>query len=272
MTKTQSARRRSTPDERKPLTIIALGRGRTGKTTLLDAIVQHYRGQGAQLCVLNADLQNASESIATFHPDAVSATGEKATELQGWIEARLEEQAVGRYDVILDLAGGDGTVKALGEELGLIETMHELGLRPVALHVVGSSPADLDFLRQVYSEASFAPEATIIAINEALLGGGAADRQALAKIAADPIVVEAERRGAAVVLFERLTCMKEFRDSGLTFAQAGHAGAGHSGLSFFNQVRVRKWFEEKLPEMLSEIPAEWMPRMSQPALAEAPAE
>jgi hypothetical protein len=61
---------RETADGVRTATIID-GRGRAGKTTVANVLVQFCRGRGADLRVWNADRQNETHSLSVFHPDAI---------------------------------------------------------------------------------------------------------------------------------------------------------------------------------------------------------
>ncbi len=245
-----------------PVLIMMLGRGRVGKTATATTLVQFYRDLGCDLRVWNADQQNASHSLSRLHADVNEPMlGSSFEDRKKWLEERIQDQYQGRYDAVIDFAGGDATVQKLAQEVRLIRLLEKMNIRPVAVHVVGPQKADLDYLRQVSAAKLFMPEATIIVLNDGLVQGGRSVDQAFAEIWDDPVVMEAQRNGAEVVRMPALPCMSEIMNMGLSFRDAvdGNIGAGQVPLSYFDRERTALWWENEVPVFLSGLPGDWLP-------------
>jgi hypothetical protein len=80
--------------------IIALGRQRVGKTTMLNVMIEMFRSHGA-------DLHNGTHTLSLFHKDALQPPDETNIEDQKrWIEDRVLEMVVRRHDTVRDVGGG----------------------------------------------------------------------------------------------------------------------------------------------------------------------
>ena len=68
------------PQTLAPVTFLAVGRQRVGKTTLLNGLAQAVQVRGGDPEIWNADLLNKSHSIASFHPQTLSPGHAQTTE------------------------------------------------------------------------------------------------------------------------------------------------------------------------------------------------
>jgi hypothetical protein len=249
---------------RMPVLIIALGRGRVGKTATLNALIQRYRALECDLRIWNADQQNETHSLSRFHPDVVEPpprAGLVDTKL--WLEGNIQDQSRQQYDVVLDFAGGDPLIKKLAVEVRLVRMLERMGIRPVAMHVVGPEKADLDYLRQVSEEGLFMPEATLIVLNGGLVESGRSVDHAFVEVGEHPVILNAMKQGAEVVMMPPLACMSRIADLEISFADAAcnRFKPGQEPLSFFDQERTAIWLETMLPKFFGAIPLHWMPRL-----------
>lgn len=250
-----------------PRMIVAVGRQRVGKTTLLNAVAEIYRGLGADLDVWNADLHNRSHTLSLFHPDALEPPAAAGLQDQRkWIEDRVRDQVQHRRDAVLDVGGGVTALNALIEEVKLVRSLERRGVTPVLLYVLGSERADLDYLERFTQDQSFLPPATVIVLNGGLVTNGRSTRMAFAPLIEHQVVVKAINRGARIVEMPALGCLAEVIDRGLSFRDFadGKQADGHAETSFFDQERVWLWLNEAMPKALLDIPLEWMPRTKQP--------
>ena len=108
-------------DEREPVLLVAVGRQRVGKTTLLNALVEIYRKAGSDIEVWNADLHNRTHTLSLFHEDALSPRpGASIEDQRAWIEERVRSQVKHRRDVVLDVGGGLTALNTLVEQVRLV--------------------------------------------------------------------------------------------------------------------------------------------------------
>lgn len=254
-------------DNASPRMIVAVGRQRVGKTTLLNAITEIYRGLGADIEVWNADLHNRSHILSLFHPDALEPrAGVGLQDQRKWIEDRVRDQVQHRRDAVLDVGGGVTALNALIEEVKLVRSLERRGVTPVLLYVLGSERADLDYLERFTEDQTFLPPATVIVLNGGLVTNGRSAQSAFEPLLEHPVVVKAINRGARIVQMPALGCLAEVIDRGLSFRDFadGTQAEGHPETSFFDQERVWLWLNEVMPKFLLDIPPEWMPRTKQP--------
>ncbi|TDH61154.1 hypothetical protein E2C06_18105 [Dankookia rubra] len=252
----------------KPVLLMPVGRGRVGKTVVGNTTAQYFRSRGATLRIWDMDRQTTSHGLASFHPDAEIPPSGGLADLAQWLEQKINEQALsiraGRpFDALLGVGGGDLLVKKLAEEVRLVRTLERMGIRPVAMHVVGPDNADLDYLAQVVADELFLPAATLIVLNGGLVADGRSVANAFTPILNHPALVAAMGKGAKVVRFPELSPMRQVSEGRLLFedAAAGKAPEAGEPLSFFDQERVSIWLEEKVPAFFGGINPLWMPTL-----------
>lgn len=247
--------------ERRSVLLVALGRQRVGKTTVLSAAVQYFGSQGCEFEVWNADQQNRSHSLSTFFPEALVPPVGGMVDGRLWVEERLNDQVKRRVNAVLDPGGGWTGFSSLVEDIPLVGVLGEQGVQVVALFCVGAERADLDYLEH-YAEADlFMPQATMIVMNAGLVLSGQSAAGAFAPVRDHPAVRAAVLRGARIAVLPALGCMSKVTDMGVMFADAadGRARPGEEPLSFFDRARVNRWWRIEMPEFFRQFPAEWLP-------------
>jgi hypothetical protein len=257
-------------DDRRPVMIVAVGRQRVGKTTLLNVLTEVYRQRGATLQVWNGDLHNRTHSLSLFHKDAVEPAAMTTVEEQRtWIEERVRDQVAGRFDAVLDVGGGITALNTLVEEVRLVEMLERRGIRTVLLYVLGNERADLDYLERFAANRAFMPKSTIIVFNAGLLTNGVSLSTAFTKLMTHPVVQDAIEQGAEVRQMPALGCMAAVTDRGLNFADFadGKQADGHPETSFFDQERVFLWLNRHMPAFFAGLPPTWLPALEQPMQA-----
>lgn len=260
----------ATAAARQPVLIIAVGRQRVGKTTLLNVTIEMFRAHGAVIEIWNADLHNRTHSLSLFHKDAQQPPeGTSLDDQKRWIEERVREMVVHRRDTMLDVGGGSTALNTLIEEIRLVEMLEARGIRVVLMYVLGNERADLDYLAQFAEDGMFMPKATLLVFNAGLLTSGRSAKTAFKALMEHPVVVKAAQNGAEIVQMPALSCMAAVTDRGMSFADfaAGKQASGHPESSFFDHERVWLWLNRDLPRMFLEIPPEWLPAIKQPLVA-----
>jgi hypothetical protein len=73
--------------------------------------------------------------------------------------------------------------------------------------------------------------------------------------------MDAVARGAQVVWFPGLVCMKGVAERGLTFDEAkrGVIKPGQQRFALFDQTRVEIFWEKHIPAFFAQIPPDWLP-------------
>ena len=207
-----------TADDVRIATIVD-GRGRAGKTTVANVLVQFCRERGANLRVWNADRQNETHSLSVFHPDAVRPPSDDPDDKGAWLEESFDAQVRERFDSVLDLAGGDPLVRLLARETELVATLEQHRVRLVLWQVLGPDVADLDYLKLSMEAGLFAP-ATLLVLNAGLVRSKRSIEAVFAEVTGHKVFVDAVAQGAQVVWFPGLVCMKGVAERGLTFGEA----------------------------------------------------
>lgn len=250
-------------DEPRKILLIAAGRQRVGKTTFLNTTAQFLRAHGAEFILWNADKMNRTYSLSNFHPDVLEPSSADAEDGKAWLEGRFTDMVVNKYNALLDIGGGETPLNRLVEEVAIVRTLERRGHRILLAHVVGPEMADLDYLERFLAGGLFAPQATLIVLNQGLVLNGRSASFAFGAVRQHPALMEAMKKGAKMVMMPSLACMSQVTDRGLTFADAmnGVSKPGTQPLSFFDQERVATWWENELPPFYGMIPRLWLPAM-----------
>jgi hypothetical protein len=243
------------------------GRGRAGKTTVANVFVQFCRERGANLRVWNADRQNETHSLSVFHPDAIRPPSDDPDDKGAWLEESFDAQVQERFDSVLDLAGGDPLVRLLARETELVTTLERRGVRTVLWQVLGPDVADLDYLKLSMESGLFAP-ATLLVLNAGLVRSKRSVEAVFAEVTDHKVFIDAVARGAQVVWFPGLVCMNRVAERGLTFGEAkqGIVKPGQQRFALFDQTRVEIFWAKHIPAFFAQIPANWLPAMSDGAV------
>ena len=258
-------------EEVRPVLLVAVGRQRVGKTTLLNALVEIYRKAGADIEVWNADLHNRTHTLSLFHADALTPRlGASAEDQQAWIEERVRDQVKHRRDVVLDVGGGLTALNTLVEQVRLVDILERRGIRPVLVYVLGGERADLDYLDRFAENSTFAPKATVLVFNAGLVTGGRSSEAVIEPLLQHPTVVTAVKGGARIVTMPALGCMAAVTDRGLGFKAFadGAQSPAHPETSFFDQERAWLWFSREMPRFFEAVPTEWLPSLPAPLLTD----
>ncbi len=262
----------ATPVARRPVLIIAVGRQRVGKTTLLNVMIEVYRAHGADIEIWNADLHNRSHTLTLFHGDALEPAAQTSMEDQKqWLEERVMTMVTHRRDTVLDVGGGLTALNTLVEEMRLVEMLEKRGIRLVLLYVLGNERADLDYLERFAQDGMFMPKSTLVVFNAGLLTSGRSAKTAFGALMSHKAVKAAVEAGAEIIQMPALSCMAAVTDRGQSFSDfaAGKQVSGHPESSFFDHERVWLWLNRDMPQFFLMIPPEWMPATKTPIAPKA---
>jgi hypothetical protein len=244
--------------ERRPRLVIASGRGRTGKSTLLSYLAATC-SQRYPLVVVDADPKNSS--LANRHPDAQVPSG-IGEDRRVSIEAKFDQLAsdagtTRQHDMFMDLGGGDLLLKRWGHDVALAESLIEAGVDPVLIHLLGPSEQDLAHVQDLESGHAFAPPWTILVVNYGLVAT-AEPSEAFAKAKTSKVVESIVERGGRLVFMPRLDCLAQMEEAGVTFSDARKGNL--SKLKLLDRIRVNRWVREDMPKMLDPV-RDWLPEM-----------
>ncbi len=237
--------------------IVLLGRGRTGKTTLLRFIAEEALALGAPLTLADCDRTNATAT--SFFPDCRRPLNTSDYEGGRFVEQQVEELIVRGGNLMLDVGGGDTVFLTKAQEIGMVELLEGAGFDVIAIHCVGSGADDVGVLQVAENGGLFAPRRTAIVLNAAFVPEGAELRTAFARVLEDPAYQAAVARGARTIHMPLLRCAERIEDLRISFADASDGGApeGCVPLGVIDRQRTKQ-FRRALCGALQPI-QEWLP-------------
>ncbi len=231
-----------------------VGRGRTGKTTLIRWMAEKASTASAPVVCIDMDRTNAA---LTSYIEGVQRlpTVDDTAGVQ-WLQRGLDAIARSGASALVDLGGGDTILMKLVEEVpSLAGMLGEAGLEVVLVYLLGPQPDDLSPLA-TFAELGFAPRATVLVLNEGLLGPGVPPDTGFDVLRRHSIFRKAEAAGAPIVRFPRLSPAAEIERRRVHFAQA-RDGQGPAPLGPFDRARIRHWLE-RMDEEFAPL-GSWMP-------------
>jgi hypothetical protein len=243
----------------KPKVWFIIGRGKTGKTTLLRFAAEE--AAAAERRVLLADLDRSNATLASYFQDVQRPPGGDEAGVTAWMEKLLTFIMAEKATALIDLGGGDTTLRRLVSEVpDLVATLESAGVAAVAIYMLGPQPDDLAPLATL--EASgFQPAATLLVLNEGLIETPVSREEAFARVLRHSAFKAAAGRGAEIVWMPRLLPAGEIEARRVLFGQA-ERGATREGrkqtpLGPFDQARVRAWLRSIRSEFAGV--SSWMP-------------
>lgn len=238
-----------------PKFILPLGRGSRGKSLLARWVIE--RAVEAGRCPVCADGDRTNATLGQFFDGVLSPPSADDVDVEAWIASLVEAQLAKRFDVVLDLGGGDLLLKKIAREMQLVPWLASQGIQCVAIHLLGPSADDLAYLRDVEHGKVFAPDATALVFNEALTPRGRSPQAAFAETVQEhPILIETLARGARLVWMPRLEPALDLEQKRLGFSQAVGGQAGDA-FGPWKAQQVAIW-RRRMEEACTPI-AEWLP-------------
>lgn len=227
-----------------PKLILALVRGKTGKSTFVRWAAERAIERGAEPVIADADRTNAT--LAAFFENVERPPGAEDDEVRLWLNSFVDRQIEDRFTAFLDLGGGDLVLKTWARDLDLAPFLGSHGVIPVAFHFLGCDLDDLTYLRDIETVVKFQPAATAIVLNEGMVPPGRAVLTAFEPIINHEIFRDAVKRGARVMRMPRLACMHEIDRRRLSFqdAEAGAVKPGQERIGPVNRQLISLWRKE----------------------------
>ena len=160
-----------------------------------------------------------------------------------WLDKLLQHALQQRLSLLVDLGGGDTTLRRLAEQLpDLVEMAEAQGFAIVLFYTAGPQEEDLSPLATMEG-LGFRPSATAIVLNEAMVDLGDTPLQAFARVLRHSAFLAAVGRGAVPIWMPRLLPAQQVEIRRLHFrdAAAGETGQGTTPLGPFDRSRVLHW-------------------------------
>jgi hypothetical protein len=226
----------------KKKVIFFVGRGKTGKTTLIRWLSETALASDGSF--LMADMDPTNDTFSKYI-EGVSRPSDPSDPVLAlkWLDRLLQHAIQTNMSVLVDLGGGDTTLRRLVAQLPDLVSMFEAaGFAIIVFYTVGPQEEDLSPLATLES-LGLRPTATAIVLNEGLVELGEARDTAFARIVRHSAFVNAVSRGAIPVWMPKLLPAAQIEMRRLHFrdAAAGHSGQGKTPLGPFDRARVSTW-------------------------------
>jgi hypothetical protein len=219
--------------------IFAAGRGKTGKTTLLRWLTETSIAGGSAPILADVDPSNAT--FSAYFADVARPDTDNPAGIMTWLQHLIEHCVDEKQSAIVDLGGGDTTLRSLATELpGLASHIEAAGMAPVMFHLLGTQPEDLAPATTLVGRG-FTPKAQALVFNEFAIEPGSTRTRAFARVAASPsynALVTTSLR----LWMPHLHAADTVESRQCTFA-AARDGTAEPPLGLFDAARVRIWME-----------------------------
>jgi len=244
----------TTPASPAPLTGIDLsgrhkiifwvGRGKTGKTTGIRWLAENALAKGAKLVMADLDTTNDTFSRYIDNVARPPEASDPALSLK-WLDRLLQYSLRQQVSALVDLGGGDTTLRRLAVELpDLVALFEAEGFAVVLFHTVGPQEEDLSPLATLQG-LGFKPTSSAIILNEAMMDVGETRDTAFGRILRHSVFRKALGDGAVPIFMPRLFAAQPVEIRRLKFHDAveGKTGRADTPLGPFDRARVRIWLE-----------------------------
>ena len=220
--------------------IFVIGRGKTGKTTLLRWMAEQALDETRPF--LMADIDPTNASFSSYFPNVSRPTGYDPVEVREWLLRFIAYALEQKTTAIIDLGGGDTALRSLLTEMPTVfSDIAAAGLAPVALYMCGPQPDDLAPIVTLSSHG-FAPDARAIVFNEGVADAGLPREQSFADVVDHPVVQNEIQDGALVLWMPRLFAAAAVENRRASFG-AARDGQTEVALNMFDRTRVRAWLD-----------------------------
>jgi hypothetical protein len=223
----------------QPKIVLAVGRGKTGKTTLLRWIAEiSAQRQGSAIL---ADIDPTNKSFARYFDDVARPETDNPQAVTRWLQELIEHCVNERQSAIVDLGGGDTTLRTLAAEMpGLATQMEVVGVSPVMLYMVGTQPEDLAPAVTLRARG-FTAKAQAIVFNEVAIDAGMTRKSAFSRLMASSTFRDLASSSIQVWM-PRLHAAEAVESRQCTF-MAARDGLSDPPLGLFDGARVRAWLD-----------------------------
>ena len=224
--------------------IFWIGRGKTGKTTGIRWAAEAAILAGTTLLMADMDPTNDTFSKYIDNVARPPEASDPALSLK-WLDKLLQHALEHRLSLLVDLGGGDTTLRRLVEQLpDLVEMAEAQGFAIVLFYTAGPQEEDLSPLATMEG-LGLRPTATAIVLNEAMADLGESPLQAFARVLRHSAFLAAVGRGAVPIWMPRLLPAQQVEIRRLHFrdAAAGEIGQGKTPLGPFDRSRVLNWLQ-----------------------------
>jgi len=219
--------------------VFAAGRGKTGKTTLLRWLTEMSVLSGSSPILADVDPSNAT--FSDYFDDVARPDTDNPVGVMTWLQEMIEHCVMEKQSAIIDLGGGDTTLRSLATELpGLSSHIEASGMAVVMFHLVGTQPEDLAPAITLM-DRGFTPKAQALVFNEYSIDAGVTRERAFSRIFASPSYT-ALAKFSTTVWMPRLHAAEAVESRQASFINA-RDGKSDPPLGIFDAARVRVWLD-----------------------------
>lgn len=219
--------------------VFAAGRGKTGKTTLLRWIAETSIQRDSAPILADIDPSNAS--FSRYFDDVARPETDNPAGVARWLQQLIEHCAAEHQSAIVDLGGGDTTLRTLATEMpGLAAAMEAAGVAPVMLYLLGTQAEDLTPALTL-SARGFLPAAQALVLNEVAIDAGTTRADAFGRLTSLPGFTELAKTSVPVWM-PRLYAAEAIEARQCRFFDA-RDGKVTPALGMFDGARLRAWLD-----------------------------
>jgi hypothetical protein len=205
----------------KPKLLLAIGSGKTGKSTLLRWIVEQADDrEGTVLATLAPNRTLKHYFPAAMHPEG-NSTSSGAAFLEGFLDVVAEN----RMNAVLDFPGDDtALLHLLDQGADPVGMLAQAGIEVVAFYTLSPRVEDLTAMAQLVAKG-FTPKATALVMNKGVTADPTMPPEPEFETVMEHSAYRAAiERGAATVWMPRLYAAKAIEDHRLLFSHARDGG------------------------------------------------
>lgn len=219
--------------------IFAAGRGKTGKTTLLRWLTETSILNGGAPILADVDPSNAT--FSAYFANVARPETDNPAGVTAWLQELIEYCINERQSALIDLGGGDTTLRSLAAEMpGLAAHIEAAGMAPVMFHLTGPQPEDL-LPALTLAARGFTPAAQTLVFNEYSIEPGSTRERAFARLTASDAYASLAQT-CVKLWMPRLHAAEAVEARQCSFA-AARDGTNIPQLGLFNAARVRVWLD-----------------------------
>ena len=219
--------------------LFAAGRGKTGKTTLLRWIAESSFQRGSTPILADIDPSNAS--FSRYFNNVARPETDNPAGVARWLQQLIEHCVAEHQSAIVDLGGGDTTLRTLATEMpGLAHAMEGSGVAPVMLYLLGTQTEDLTPAITL-SARGFAPKAQALVLNEVAIDAGTTRAEAFGRLTKLPGFIDLAKTSVPVWM-PRLFAAEAIEARQCRFFDA-RDGKVTPPLGLFDGARLRTWLD-----------------------------
>jgi hypothetical protein len=242
------------PASTNPVLVVGLGRGGTGKSTMLAELVWRAQTQGRDVIVADGDPR--SKTLSALFPDALVPASEELPDIKAFLSGLLNRMVKDKRSAVLDLGGGDRALMEFGRDLKLVEFCDRRGIDPLALYCLGPDKEDFAHVMSVYDGGYFRPKRSLLVFNEGVIRAGQTVVGAFEETMADHRLTRMLKDGgASPILLPRLASMSAVKATPRGF----YAEVASGALDPVEEFMLEDWLAALESKRASAGVSGWLP-------------